>query len=35
MPANSPIRSVISPGRYAQGPGAISRLGEFLAPSGR
>lgn len=34
MPANSPIRSVISPGRYAQGPGAISRLGEFLAPIG-
>lgn len=34
MSANSPIRSVISPGRYAQGPGAISRLGEFLAPIG-
>lgn len=34
MPANSPIRSVISPGRYAQGPGAISRLGEYLAPIG-
>ncbi|MBG6224072.1 glycerol dehydrogenase [Arthrobacter sp. CAN_A2] len=30
----SPIRSVISPGRYAQGPGAISRLGEYLAPIG-
>lgn len=34
MPANSPIRSVISPGRYAQGPGAIARLGEFLTPIG-
>jgi glycerol dehydrogenase len=34
MNATSPIRSVISPGRYAQGPGAISRLGEYLAPIG-
>ncbi len=34
MAANSPIRSAISPGRYAQGPGAIARLGEFLAPIG-
>ncbi|MEW1808025.1 glycerol dehydrogenase [Pseudarthrobacter sp. NPDC080039] len=34
MPANSPIRSVISPGRYAQGSGAIARLGEFLTPIG-
>jgi hypothetical protein len=34
MPAESPIRSVISPGRYVQGPGAIARLGEFLAPIG-
>jgi glycerol dehydrogenase len=29
-----PIRTVISPGRYVQGPGAIARLGEFLAPIG-
>lgn len=28
------IRTVISPGRYVQGPGAISRLGEFLKPIG-
>lgn len=34
MSAKSPIRSVISPGRYVQGPGAIARLGEFLAPIG-
>ncbi|MHA7239270.1 glycerol dehydrogenase [Arthrobacter sp. TMS1-12-1] len=34
MSTASPIRSVISPGRYAQGPGAISRLGEYLAPIG-
>lgn len=34
MSAISPIRTVISPGRYVQGPGAISRLGEFLAPIG-
>lgn len=31
---STPIRSVISPGRYVQGPGAITRLGEFLAPIG-
>ncbi|MFZ4896659.1 glycerol dehydrogenase [Plantibacter sp. Mn2098] len=29
-----PVRSVISPGRYVQGPGAITRLGEFLSPIG-
>ena len=29
-----PIRTVISPGRYVQGPGAIARLGEYLAPIG-
>lgn len=29
-----PIRTVISPGRYVQGPGAITRLGEYLAPIG-
>ena len=34
MSGNTPIRSVISPGRYVQGPGAIIRLGEFLAPIG-
>ena len=28
------IRTVISPGRYVQGPGAITRLGEYLAPIG-
>jgi glycerol dehydrogenase len=30
----APIRTMISPGRYVQGKGAISRLGEFLAPLG-
>lgn len=30
----TPIRTVISPSRYVQGPGAITRLGEFLAPIG-
>lgn len=34
MSTNSPIRSVISPGRYVQGPGALSRLGEYVAPIG-
>ncbi|MGK9149306.1 glycerol dehydrogenase [Plantibacter flavus] len=29
-----PVRTVISPGRYVQGAGAITRLGEFLAPIG-
>lgn len=32
---HSPIRTVMSPGRYAQGRGAIDRLGELLAPIGR
>ncbi|HEY0216942.1 MAG TPA: hypothetical protein VGC57_11170 [Cellulomonas sp.] len=37
MPTTStlPIRTVISPGRYAQGRGAIARLGELVAPIGR
>ncbi len=35
MSTSVPIRSVISPGRYVQGPGAISRLGEFLAAIGK
>jgi glycerol dehydrogenase len=30
----SPIRTVISPGRYVQGKGAIHQLGEFLQPIG-
>lgn len=30
----APIRSVISPGRYVQGPGAIRRLGELVATIG-
>ena len=34
MSASSPIRSVISPGRYVQGPGAMARLGEFVATIG-
>ena len=34
MSTSIPIRTVISPGRYVQGPGAISRLGEYLAPIG-
>lgn len=29
-----PIRTVISPGRYVQSKGALSRLGEFTAPLG-
>ena len=34
MSTTTPIRSVMSPGRYVQGPGAMSRLGEFLAAIG-
>lgn len=30
----TPIRTVISPGRYAQGRGALARLGELVAPIG-
>ncbi|MCG7286939.1 glycerol dehydrogenase [Cellulomonas sp. ACRRI] len=30
-----PVRTLISPSRYAQGPGAIERLGELVAPIGR
>ena len=30
----APIRSVISPGRYVQGAGALDRLAEYLAPIG-
>jgi glycerol dehydrogenase len=32
--ARPPIRTVMSPGRYAQGRGAITRLGELVAPIG-
>lgn len=31
---HAPIRTLIAPGRYVQGKGAINRLGEFLAPLG-
>ncbi|MCC6856164.1 glycerol dehydrogenase [Microbacterium sp. A1-JK] len=34
MSTTLPIRTVISPGRYVQGPGAITRLGTYLAPIG-
>ncbi|HEV7948959.1 MAG TPA: glycerol dehydrogenase [Glaciihabitans sp.] len=34
MSETTPIRTVISPGRYVQGAGALSRLGEFLSPIG-
>jgi glycerol dehydrogenase len=34
MSESAPIRTVISPGRYIQGAGAIARLGEFLRPIG-
>jgi glycerol dehydrogenase len=34
MTSTQPIRSIISPSRYIQGQGAITRLGEFLAPLG-
>ena len=32
---DAPVRSVISPGRYVQGPGAIACLGEYLAAVGQ
>jgi glycerol dehydrogenase len=35
MVGANPVRSVISPSRYVQGPGAIARLGEFLSPIGK
>lgn len=31
----APVRTVISPGRYVQGAGAIHRLGEFLSRIGK
>ena len=31
----TPVRTVISPGRYVQGAGAMHRLGEFLAQIGK
>jgi glycerol dehydrogenase len=34
MSEAAPIRTVVSPGRYVQGAGAISRLGEFLRTIG-
>lgn len=34
MADTTPIRTVISPGRYAQGRGALARLGELVAPIG-
>ncbi|MFB9376273.1 glycerol dehydrogenase [Kineococcus gynurae] len=34
MPASSPVRSLISPGRYVQGPGALRAVGENLARLG-
>jgi glycerol dehydrogenase len=34
MVQQQPVRTIISPGRYVQGKGAIRRLGEFLAPVG-
>lgn len=34
MPATIPVSTLISPARYAQARGAISRLGEFVAPIG-
>lgn len=34
MSEQLPIRTVISPGRYAQARGAISRLGEYVTPIG-
>lgn len=33
-PEHPPVRTLISPGRYAQGRGAIERLGELVAPVG-
>jgi len=35
MPAQTTIRTVMSPGRYVQGPGAIAKVGEYLAAIGR
>lgn len=38
MPApleQPPVRTLISPGRYAQGRGAVARLGELVEPIGR
>jgi glycerol dehydrogenase len=35
MPAETTIRTVMSPGRYVQGPGAIAKVGEYLAAIGR
>lgn len=37
MPDNTAvrIRTIISPGRYVQGKGALARLGEFLVPLGK
>ena len=32
--SRAPIRSVISPGRYVQGVGALERLAEYLEPIG-
>ncbi|MEO5833907.1 MAG: glycerol dehydrogenase [Nakamurella sp.] len=34
MAQHHAVRTIISPGRYVQGKGAIRRLGEFLAPLG-
>ncbi len=34
MSDSSPVRTIISPGRYVQGEGALRRLGEFLKPLG-
>jgi len=34
MSESAPIRTVVSPGRYLQGAGAIARLGEFLRAIG-
>src|SRR6478752_330997 len=33
-PVASTVRTVISPGRYVQGKGAIHQLGDYLAPLG-
>lgn len=34
MSVQVPVRTLISPGRYVQGRGALARLGEFVAPIG-
>ncbi|MCU1620560.1 MAG: glycerol dehydrogenase [Modestobacter sp.] len=34
MSTPAPVRTMISPGRYVQARGALTRLGEFLAPLG-